>query len=182
MIPGAAPIAAKPESRATVVAQQDIRPPLPARTARRIERIVATAEPWRRYLSFRALTGRYTAATALQSDADNPLEGRLQTEADVVEFLGEVAKLLADDYDVRVPSDSELSIKVTNREKRGAAVWATLSEEDSYYGIVIAIDLRFSEVGEPVPYTFGFWASTNNARLIAERIRRGLGQVTQPST
>lgn len=182
MIPDAAPIAAKSVSRETEVAQQDTPPPLPARTARRIKRIAATAALWRSSLSFRAQTGRYTAATALRSDADNSLEGRLNTEADVVEFLGEVAKLLDDDYDVRVPSDSELSIKVTNREKRSAAVWATLSEEDSYYGIVIAIDLRFSEVGEPVPYTFGFWASTNNARLIAERIRRGLGQVTQPST
>ena len=182
MIPGAAPIAAKRANRATVAVPLGTRPPLPARTARRIKRIAATAELWQRYPSFREQTGRYTAATALRSDADNALEGRLKTEADVVEFLAEVAKLLVDDYDVRIASDSELSIKVTNREKRSAAVWATLSEEDSYYGIVIAIDLKFSEVGEPVPYTFGFWASTNNARLIAERIRRGLGQVMQPST
>ena len=109
------------------------------------------------------------------------MEGRLETKAEVVEFLGEIATLLVDDYDVRGPSESELSIKVTNREKRSAAVWATLDGEDSYYGIVIAIDLKFSEVGEPVPYTFGFWASTNNARVITQRIRRELGLVVQPS-
>ena len=109
------------------------------------------------------------------------MEGRLQTKAEVVEFLEEITTLLADDYDVRSPNEFDLSIKFTNREGRSASVWATLEGEDSYYGIVIAIDLRFSEVGEPVPYTFGFWASTNNARLITERIRRELGHVIQPS-
>jgi len=109
------------------------------------------------------------------------LEGRLETKAEVVEFLAEIATLLVDEYDVRGPSEFDLSLKVTNREGRSAAVWATLDGEDSYYGIVIAIDLKFSEAGEPVPYTFGFWASTNNARVIAERIRRELGHVRQPS-
>ena len=110
------------------------------------------------------------------------MEGRLNTKAEVVEFLAEIAALLADDYDVRGPSESHLSIKVTNRDGRSAAVWATLEGQDSYYGIIIAIDLKFSEVGEPVPYTFGFWASTNNARLITERIRRELGHVPAPSS
>ncbi|HEY7992942.1 MAG TPA: hypothetical protein VID24_01875 [Candidatus Eremiobacteraceae bacterium] len=109
------------------------------------------------------------------------LEGRLETKAEVVEFLTEIAALLVEDYHVRGPSESELSIKITNREKRSAAIWATLDGEDSYYGIVIAIDLKFSEVGEPVPYTFGFWASTNNARVITERIRKELGHVLQPA-
>ena len=105
------------------------------------------------------------------------MEGRLETEADVVEFLGEIATLLDDDYDVKRPSGSDLSIKVTNRAKRSAAVWATLGAEDSYYAVVIRLDLK---VGAPAPYTFGFWASTNNARVIAERIRRELGPVPQP--
>ena len=103
------------------------------------------------------------------------MEGRLETKANVVEFLAEIAAMLVDDYDVRGPSEAELSIKVTSLEKRSAAVWATLDGEDPYYAIVIAIDLKCSEVGKPVPYTFGFWASTNNARVITERIRRELG-------
>jgi len=103
------------------------------------------------------------------------LEGRLETKSDVVEFLDEIATLLVDDYDVRRPNESELSIKVTNRSKKSAAVWATPDKDDSYYAIVIALDLKFSEIGAPVPHTFGFWASTNNARVIAERIRRELG-------
>ena len=108
------------------------------------------------------------------------MEGRLETKADVVEFLGEIATLLVDDYDVRGPSESELSIKVTNRKKQGASVWATLDAEDAYYGVVIALDPKASDGGVTVPYTFGFWASTNNARVIAERIRQGLGRVVQP--
>ena len=128
---------------------------------------------------------RFTAATALQNDAakarSSPLEGRLETKAEVVEFLGEIATMLHDDYDLRGPSESELSIKVTNRAKRGAAVWATLDAEDSYYAIVMALDPKTAEAGAPVPHTFGFWASTNNARLIAERIRKELGHVMEPS-
>ena len=108
------------------------------------------------------------------------MEGRLETKAGVVEFLGEVANLLVDDYDVIGPSESDLSIKVTNREKMSAGVSATLDTEDSYYRIVIALDLKASKGGASVPYTFGFWASTNNARVIAERIRRELGPVAQP--
>lgn len=112
------------------------------------------------------------------------MEGRLNTKAEVVEFLAEIAALLVVDYDLKEPSESELSIKVTNREKRSAAIWATLDGEDPYYRIVISIDLKSSEVGKPVPYTFGFWASTNNARVITERIRRelGAGRVLQPTT
>jgi len=110
------------------------------------------------------------------------LEGRLETKAKVVEFLAEIAAMLVDDYDVRGPSESELSIKITNLEKRSASVWATLDGEDPYYAIVIAIDLKFSEVGKPVPYTFGFWASTNNARVISERIRRELGHAIEHVT
>ena len=105
------------------------------------------------------------------------MEGRLESKADVVEFLGEIATLLFDDYEVKGPSESDLSIKITNSAKRSAAVWATIAVEDSYYGVVIRLDLK---VGAPAPYTFGFWASTNNARVIAERIRRELGPVAQP--
>lgn len=105
------------------------------------------------------------------------MEGRLETKAEVVEFLGEIATLLVDDYDVNGPSESDLSIKITNRAKRSAAIWATRDGEDSYYAVVIRLDLK---VGAPAPYTFGFWASTNNARVIAERIRRELGPVVQP--
>ena len=122
------------------------------------------------------------AASSSFGARNNSVEGRLETKAMVVEFLAEIAALLVDDFDVRGPSESELSIKVTNREKRSAAVWATLEGEDPYYGIVIAIDRKFPEVGKPVPYTFGFWASTNNARVITERIRRELGHVISHAT
>ncbi len=103
------------------------------------------------------------------------MEGRLETKSHVVEFLDEIATLLADGYEVRRPSESDMSIKVTNRKQKSAAVWATLDDEDSYYAIVIALDQTASPAGAAAPVTFGFWASTNNARLIAERIRRELG-------
>ena len=108
------------------------------------------------------------------------MEGRLESKADVVEFLGEIAMLLADDYDVKGPTETELSIAVTNRKKQVASVWATLDPDDAYYAVVMALDLKSKESGRPVPHTFGFWASTNNARVIAERIRQGLGRVAQP--
>lgn len=108
------------------------------------------------------------------------MEGRLETKAEAVEFLAEIAALLADDYDVSGPSELDLSINVTNQDGQSAAVRAMLEGQDSYYGIVIAIELKLSGAQEPAPYTFGFWASTNNARLITERIRRELGPVAAP--